>query len=46
MKPAIPFDYDGDGDYDILDANSTDGKLYLLRNSGLNFKKRIDSCYN
>ena len=41
MKSSIPFDYDRDGDYDIVDADSTTGKLFLLRNSGLNFQKEL-----
>ena len=41
MKSSIPFDYDRDGDYDIIDADSSTGNLFLLRNSGLNFKKEL-----
>lgn len=41
MKSSIPIDYDRDGDYDIIDADSSSGNLYLLRNSGLSFKKEL-----
>ncbi|MBP52468.1 MAG: hypothetical protein CMI27_04920 [Opitutae bacterium] len=41
LKSSTPFDFDEDGDQDILDADSSDGNLYLLRNSGLNFSKEL-----
>lgn len=41
LKSSTAFDIDGDGDQDILDADSSDGNLYLLRNSGLNFTKEL-----
>lgn len=41
LKSSTAFDIDGDGDQDILDADSSDGNLYLLRNSGLNFSKEL-----
>ena len=41
LKSSTAFDIDGDGDQDIIDADSSDGNLYLLRNSGLNFTKEL-----
>jgi len=48
FKSSLPFDIDGDGDTDILDADSQSGNLYLLRNAGLNFSKELlyDPSFN
>ena len=39
LKSSIAFDIDDDGDPDILDADSSTGSLFALRNSGLSFAK-------
>lgn len=39
LKSSIAFDIDDDGDPDILDADSSSGSLFALRNSGLSFSK-------
>ena len=41
LKSSVPFDIDQDGDVDILDADEQSGKLYLLRNTGLNFSREL-----
>lgn len=38
LEPTVAMDFDGDGDLDLIDADSS-GKVYGLRNQGLRFEK-------
>jgi hypothetical protein len=39
MQSSIAMDFDGDGDLDLIDANSATGKIHVLRNDGLRFER-------
>jgi len=39
MQSSIAMDFDGDGDLDLIDADSATGKIHVLRNDGLRFER-------